>query len=269
MNNFVTRLLTGVVYVAALSASLLTHQYAFYAFFALVIIGGVLEYYKLMEHVGQKALVLPGIAIALLAFNGSFMAASGISGFASFFFIIPLVFYIYFKVLFTEGFSAAKNIQATFSGVIYAGLPLAVLPWMVFGADGFSGKFVLGVFVLIWTNDTGAYLSGMAMGKHPFYPRISPKKTWEGTIGGFILTLILSAIISKWLFADDLLVALVLGAVVSVFATLGDLVESMLKREVGVKDSGNILPGHGGVLDRFDSLLFVAPAAFLVYSLLM
>jgi len=269
MSNFVKRLLTGIVYVALLTASLLTHEWAFYAFFALVTFGGVYEYYRLMEKVEQKALFIPGIAIALLAFNGSYMAASGVSGFASFFFIIPLVFYVYFKVLFTEGFSASKNIQATFTGVIYAGLPLAVLPWMVFGADGFSGKFVLGIFILIWTNDTGAYLSGMLLGKHPFYPRISPKKTWEGTIGGFILTLILATILSKWLFANDILVALILGAVVSVFAALGDLVESMLKREVGVKDSGNVLPGHGGVLDRFDSLLFVAPAAFFVYSLLV
>jgi phosphatidate cytidylyltransferase len=269
MNNFVTRLLTGIVYVAALTAALLTHEWAFYAFFALITFGGVFEYYRLMKKAEQQALFIPGIAIALLAFNGSYMAASGVSGFASFFFIIPLVFYIYFKVLFTEGMSATKNIQATFSGIIYAGLPLAVLPWMVFGGDGFSGKFVLGVFILIWTNDTGAYLSGMALGKHPFFPRISPKKTWEGTIGGFILTIIIAAILSKWLFENDLIVALTLGAVVSIFATLGDLVESMLKREVGVKDSGNVLPGHGGVLDRFDSLLFVAPAAFCVYSLLV
>jgi phosphatidate cytidylyltransferase len=270
MNNFVTRSITGAAYVALLTASLLFHPLAFYAFFFLITIGAVFEYYKLMHKHGQDALAVPGILITLLIYTGSYLFASGVSGLAAFLLVIPVTLYVFLRVLFTESMSAVKNIQATFSGIVYAGLPIAILPWMAFGHNtiGFSGIFILCMFILIWTNDTGAYLSGMALGKHPFFPRISPKKTWEGTIGGFILTIIVSFVLSKFLLEIDWLMALLLGAIVSIFATLGDLVESMLKREAGVKDSGNILPGHGGILDRFDSLLFVAPAVYLVYTLL-
>jgi phosphatidate cytidylyltransferase len=270
MNNFVTRTITGATYVALLTASLLFHPWAFYAFFFLVTIGAVFEYYKLMHKHGQEALAVSGIIIALLVYTGSYLSASGASGLTVFLLVIPFVLYVFLRVLFTEDMSATKNIQATFSGIVYAGLPIAILPWMAFGHDtvGFSGTFILCMFILIWTNDTGAYLSGMALGKHPFFPRISPKKTWEGTIGGFLLTIIISFVLSKFLLDIDWPMALLLGSIVSIFATLGDLVESMLKREAGVKDSGNVLPGHGGVLDRFDSLLFVAPTVYLIYSLL-
>jgi phosphatidate cytidylyltransferase len=117
------------------------------------------------------------------------------------------------------------------------------------------------LLLLTWMNDTGAYLVGSNFGRRMLFPRISPKKTWEGTIGGVVITFITAA--SFCAFSGELRLFdwMVLAAFVSVFGTLGDLVESMLKRSVGVKDSGNLLPGHGGVLDRFDAFIFVLPFA--------
>ena len=118
---------------------------------------------------------------------------------------------------------------------------------------------LLTVFVAIWANDTGAYLAGSTFGKHKLFPSVSPKKSWEGFVGGFIASVIAAGLLLGWKPSS-----LVFGAVISIAATWGDLFESMIKRQVGVKDSGNIIPGHGGILDRIDSLLLVLPFVALV-----
>ena len=118
---------------------------------------------------------------------------------------------------------------------------------------------LLTVFVAIWANDTGAYLAGSTFGKHKLFPSVSPKKSWEGFFGGFVASIIAAGLLLGWKPSS-----LVFGAVISIAATWGDLFESMIKRQVGVKDSGNIIPGHGGILDRIDSLLLVLPFVALV-----
>lgn len=152
--------------------------------------------------------------------------------------------------------------------VIYTALPFC----FALGIPSFNseGKFTLEVFflfILIWSSDTFAYLSGRIFGKHKMAPKISPKKTWEGFAGGVLLTLVLSYFIEK--FHPDLRGNwMVVGFLVSVFAPMGDLVESQLKRNFGVKDSGNIIPGHGGILDRLDSFIVCAPVVYLYFLLL-
>ena len=159
-------------------------------------------------------------------------------------------------------------------GIAYAVLPFALLQDLVQFKDDVTGistfvpEVLLGVILLIWSNDTFAYLGGSLFGKHKMSPRISPGKTWEGTIFGIIMTFGLSFLLKRYFNNDLFNVWLMLGALVPVLATIGDLVESMLKRQADVKDSGNIMPGHGGILDRFDSLIVVSPFVYVLLKLL-
>ena len=126
----------------------------------------------------------------------------------------------------------------------------------------FDYQAPLGFFVILWINDSGAYFSGRAFGKHKLYPAISPNKTWEGLIGGMLLSLIAGAVISHWFDSLSLSQWLVVSAIIAVLANVGDLFESHLKRIAGVKDSGQLIPGHGGSLDRFDGLLIALPVVY-------
>ena len=187
------------------------------------------------------------------------------------------------------------NIGSTISGVLYVSLPLGTLIGVreVFGEDFLPGRFiamagssssemtrelvyrwggytVISIFACIWICDTAAQFVGLRLGKHKLFERVSPKKTWEGALSGFIAA-ILAALLTRnlilpFLSAEE---SLIIGAVVGVFGQLGDLAESLLKRDAGVKDSSNIIPGHGGMLDRFDSLLFVSPILFLYFDLVI
>ncbi|MEO0775984.1 MAG: phosphatidate cytidylyltransferase, partial [Bacteroidota bacterium] len=120
---------------------------------------------------------------------------------------------------------------------------------------------VFGLLLLTWSNDTAAYLVGSRIGKTPLFPRISPKKTWEGSLGGVVITFLIAFLISQWFREHSTKQWLVLAGIVAIFGSTGDLVESMLKRSENIKDSGNLLPGHGGVLDRFDAFIFLLPFA--------
>jgi phosphatidate cytidylyltransferase len=132
----------------------------------------------------------------------------------------------------------------------------------------YNFHYVLGIILLIWASDVGAYLVGSLIGKHKLFERISPGKTWEGTIGAFILNIGCAFIIANWFPELALKHWIVISILVSVFGSIGDLVESMFKRQAGIKDSGKIMPGHGGILDRFDSLLFVSPFVYAYLSLI-
>ena len=130
----------------------------------------------------------------------------------------------------------------------------------------FSPNIVAGILFLTWANDSFAYIVGSKIGKTPFFLRISPKKTWEGTIGGAVFCMLTAGIIAQFFTQLSLLDWLVVGAIVAVFGTIGDLVESLLKRSVGVKDSGSFMPGHGGFLDRFDAFIFCIPFVYFYLS---
>jgi phosphatidate cytidylyltransferase len=157
----------------------------------------------------------------------------------------------------------------------YIMLPFLFITKISFGIKDYNPKIIIGLFVLIWTNDTFAYLVGKSMGKHKLFERISPKKTIEGFLGGVVFAAFAGFLISKLYiqpkpeFSDkSILIWMIIALIVSIFGTIGDLIESKFKRVAGVKDSGSIMPGHGGVLDRLDSVIFVAPIIFLFYQIL-
>ncbi|BFM44562.1 phosphatidate cytidylyltransferase [Flavobacterium sp. CFS9] len=157
----------------------------------------------------------------------------------------------------------------------YVTLPFLFITKISFGIKDYNPKIIIGLFVLIWTNDTFAYLVGKSMGKHKLFERISPKKTIEGFLGGVVFAAFAGFLISKLYIqpkadfsSKSILIWMIIALIVSIFGTIGDLIESKFKRVAGVKDSGSIMPGHGGVLDRLDSVIFVAPIIFLFYQIL-
>jgi phosphatidate cytidylyltransferase len=185
--------------------------------------------------------------------------------------ILPFLFLI--LELFLKGEKPFQNIATFLMGFVYTLIPFSLLQTFIlsskinFSYDTFkSGTFtpniVAGMLFLTWANDSFAYIIGSRIGKTPLFPRISPKKTWEGTIGGGLMCMVTAGIIGLFFKELSTLNWVVVGGIVAVFGTLGDLVESMLKRSVGVKDSGSIMPGHGGFLDRFDAFMFVIPFVY-------
>ena len=157
-----------------------------------------------------------------------------------------------------------------FFGFLYVALPLSAINLLAFpevNANYYSHRIVLGILTLVWINDTGAYVSGMLFGKHRLFARISPKKSWEGFAGGTIFTFAAALIMTRLMAILSREEWIILAGIVSVFGVFGDLVESLIKRNAQIKDSGTLIPGHGGVLDRFDSLLFVVPVSVIYFYL--
>ena len=200
---------------------------------------------------------------------------SGIVPSAVFIPYLLTVVYLFIAELYTKAPNSINNWAYTMLSQMYIALPFSMINVLAFRgvADGVVYNYLmpLSIFIFLWTNDTGAYLSGSLFGKHKLFPRVSPGKSWEGSIGGGILVLVVAAVIGWYenseLHSGNADVAMSipqwmgLGLVVVFFGTWGDLVESLFKRTIGIKDSGNILPGHGGMLDRFDSSLMAIPAA--------
>ncbi len=182
--------------------------------------------------------------------------------------LLLLVFLLFIVELFLASREPFANMGHYLLGAVYLGVPFSLLISISYWHDNYAPLRVFGLLLLTWTNDTMAYMVGSKIGKTPFFSRISPNKTWEGTLGGMVFTFALAGLFSIWMPVFSWSEWIGLAAVVAVFGTLGDLVESMLKRSLQVKDSGSILPGHGGFLDRFDSFIFVLPFAWLALMIL-
>lgn len=282
--KFLVRTGSAAVFVIVLLGCILWNYYSFSALFFIVSLWGLHEFYKLMEVNGNKPNRLVGFLVSGLLFLCTFI----IIFINSDYYPSPVVRESLNKVLIGSIVSALlvfmispilelfrakekpiENLSVTVFGILYAVVPFCTLLFIsiIYNKRDYivhyNGFLILAIFLLIWSNDTFAYLVGSFIGKNKMYERISPGKTWEGTIGGAILTVASSFLIYKWFGILELNDWIIISTIVAVFGTLGDLVESMLKRSVGVKDSGNIMPGHGGILDRFDSLIMVAPFVFL------
>jgi phosphatidate cytidylyltransferase len=266
VNNFTKRALTGTLLVIVLVLSIYWRAYSYFTLFFLITVLSLREFYALLEQSGRniQPQKVPGMVMGgLLYILTAFMANSVLPA-AYLVVLIPFVVLLFVAELFRKESNPFGNIGYTLLGLFYVALPFSLLHFLAFpfGAGQYDYRLVLSFFVLLWCSDTGAYISGKQLGRRKLFERISPKKTWEGSIGGTLITLG-AAYGLHHLFADmGLSVAdwLIMALIVVVLGTLGDLVESMLKRSLEVKDSGNILPGHGGLLDRFDGLLLAVPS---------
>lgn len=267
MKNLLIRSLSGAVYVSAIIASLLLSQWSFAALCLLLNILAVLEFQKFNPaytkiNLGQ----LLGSIFLFILFHLSF------TGFIDpkwTFTSILLPLLILSSALYNKQPDIFKNLFFSIAGYFYITIPLILLNYLNITYREPYTYAVLVIFVLIWANDSFAYLSGMMLGKHKLFERITPKKTWEGFFGGLIATVFLSWLFYKYSGFESLTLWLILGAVVSVVSVFGDFVESLFKRAAGLKDSGNLIPGHGGILDRIDSLLFVFPVVLVYFKLFL
>lgn len=270
--TFVTRTASAAVFVFVLLSCVWLHPISLVVFFTLVGLIGIFEFYKLAGKKGNDKIT--GYILHLLLIAGSFFIyKADLHAVKPYLLMAILALPIYLLVELFKEKSSLFNIPVLILSFLYVSLP-CVLLILISGATKqitngteFQPQKILGLIFFIWINDTGAYLVGSFLGKHKLYEKISPNKTWEGTIGGIVLCIALSFAIAQIFPQLPLKHWLVISILVAVFGTLGDLVESMLKRMADVKDSGNIMPGHGGVLDRFDSLFFSAPFVFAYLAL--
>lgn len=264
MSNLLQRTLSGIIYLAVIIGSLITGPYTFGALFLIIGILALHEFYALLDIPPKNPLALTGEIGGAIIFILGFLVASGVlhTGFLALFAGVPLALFI--VALYSEK-NDAILIGKILLGIIYIMLPLTTASFVAFYEAGvYSHRIILGILILIWINDTGAYVAGSLFGRHKLFPRISPKKSWEGFAGGTIFTLI-AAFVMRYIVQTSLMTAdwVIIGLFICFVAVYGDLTESMFKRGANKKDSGNLIPGHGGILDRFDSILFVMPVVFM------
>lgn len=262
-NDFLKRTISAVVYVLLVVASLFISPATFVIVFAFFMSMCIYEFHKIINQ--QPEVNVPrwlSMGISLLLFLISFFYFSGKAFLSIFSYYIILIFWMFIRELFLRNSNPVHNWAYFLLGQVWIALPFSLLNFIVY-FDNYQPLFILSIFILVWMNDTGAYLIGIALGKHKMIPRVSPHKSWEGFTGGILVTLLTAYLLSLWFHQLDLLQWLFMSLIVSVFATFGDLLESLWKRTFQIKDSGNAIPGHGGFLDRFDSLLMVVPAVFI------
>ena len=272
MKNFIIRTITGVIFVAAIVASFLRPE-AMVLLFSIVTGLTIWEFTGLVnerENVTINRFICT-VAGVYFFFAMTYFCSDLYGGVAKSVVFIPYlitIIYLLIAELYLKQDDPIQDWAYTMLSQMYIALPFSLLNVLAFTSDSsgvvvFNTLLPLSVFVFLWMNDTGAYCVGSLIGRHKLFPRISPGKSWEGSIGGAVVVLAVAAAIS--IYIDDVMLTLPqwlgLGLVVVVFGTWGDLVESLFKRTLGIKDSGNILPGHGGMLDRFDSSLLAIPAA--------
>jgi len=273
------RSITAAVFVIVLLSSIYFSYFSFIGLFFLVSIWALHEFYSLAEKMGAKPFAGIGMISGILAFMSIYSLQLTQNNFdiklmRYAVYLVPFI--VARKFLFSKNKQSFQDMAFTIAGIFYCIIPFALLIKIPVAETGTVNELaasydhfkILGIIFLIWANDTFAYLGGSLIGKHKLYERVSPGKTWEGTVVGIILCVAVGFVLnmnetfsSKWVWP---LIALFVG----VFSTLGDLIESQMKRKAGVKDSGTLMPGHGGILDRFDSLLFVSPFVFVVLKLL-
>lgn len=276
-SNLVTRTITGVLFVAIMVCGFLRPE-AMIFLFALITGMAIWEYCGLVNDIeGVSVNRFISTVAGVYFFIAVAAWRSGIvTNFVIFVPYLLTVIYLFASELYLKNENPVHDWAYTMLSQMFIALPLSMINILAFDvqSDGFvhyDMMIPLMLFVFLWVNDSGAYCSGSLFGRHKLFPRISPGKTWEGSIGGGILVLIVAVVVG-YLLGDGHTLSIPmwmgLGLVVVIFGTLGDLVESLFKRTLGIKDSGNILPGHGGILDRFDSSLMAIPAAVVyIYTL--
>ena len=260
LTNLQQRVITAVVGAATIVTAIAAGPWSYFVLFLLIGCFAQLEFYRLVGLDGNAPLRTYGTLSTAIIFTLSFLVERGVLADTFYFLIFPLVSGIFLIKLYRKG--ARKpftDIAFTFLGIIYVGFPFALFNFAVFRATDYYYQVALGAVLLLWASDTGAYFAGTYFGKTQLFARVSPKKSWEGSIGGAVLSLLMATGLMQ--FFDQLTPFQWYGVavIIIVAGTYGDLVESLFKRSIDIKDSGTSIPGHGGFLDRFDGLLLAAP----------
>ncbi len=262
MNNFVKRVISGFLFVALLTGCIFIHPIAFFVLFFCINIMGLLEFShmarKIEIHINNPMYLTCGSMLFTAGFLDAYIGYRD-----GYLWCFILTFILSIWELYRKKGNSFQNLAFSFYGLLYLSLPftlLIYLPYMINGT--WRPEIIFLPFLLVWLNDTFAYLFGSQFGRHKLFPRISPKKTWEGAIGGGMVTIGTGLYIAPDIEGLTIENNIIISCIVVVFGIFGDLIESMFKRNIEIKDSGHIMPGHGGILDRFDAVLFVIPAIF-------
>ena len=280
MNETLKRTISGAIYILLLLASILFSTESFFILFGIFLLIAVVEFCHLVQLNKIISLILAiGIYIFFYEANlkNNNLFSNNVAYYATLSALLFTLIVSIKGVLFLfDDKEVKKNLISKYTYLIgYIILPFVFITKIPFGEKGYNPKIIISIFILIWTNDTFAFIVGKSIGKRKLFERVSPKKTIEGFIGGVLFAVLASYIISRFYFEPkesyfkkSVVIWMTIALIASVFGTIGDLIESKFKRAAGVKDSGAIMPGHGGILDRLDSVIFVAPIIFLFYQIL-
>ena len=273
MKKLVTRTITGIVLVFLMLAAIIASQYTYAVLFLLMLAGGLYEFLKFYEQSEIKPNQWLSYASSFLLFGGTFFIVKETLSPKYFLVFIALLLLIMAAELYRKKTKPVENIAVTIFSIIYLAIPLSITNYLVFpeftANHAYAPQLLIALFILIWTHDSGAYLFGVTMGKHRLFERISPKKSWEGAVGGTLTSVAAAFILSKYIPEIQLIHWIAISILTAISSTYGDLTESMFKRYFQVKDSGHLLPGHGGILDRFDSILFAIPVIVLYIKIII
>ncbi|HYF70846.1 MAG TPA: phosphatidate cytidylyltransferase [Ohtaekwangia sp.] len=259
-NNLTQRLITGILGSAGMIAAVCYGPYTYFLVFFIICLFSLLEFYKLIGLDGmvpQKAFgTLCGILIFILSFFIEFQELDS----KYYFIIYPLLACVYLIKLYKKKERKPfTNIAFTFLGIIYVAIPFSLLNIAAFDDGVYNYEIIFGSLFILWASDTGAYFAGTLFGKRKLFERISPKKSWEGFFGGAFLAFLFAYGVAQFFHSYALAEWMIIGSIIIIGGTYGDLVESLFKRSIEIKDSGTSIPGHGGFLDRFDGLLISIP----------
>lgn len=265
MSNLFTRALSGIIFVSVLIFSILYSKISFIGLFFILMMMCLFEFKRMIK---LKS-VFPYIIGTLFFVFGNILNVEDLPSRLIFEYagvaLFLTIFITFASILFAKKEEVISHLGKIFLSIIYIVVPFTLIVQIPFlnATFNYVNTTILGVFLLIWTNDTFAFIIGKNFGKHKLLERISPNKTIEGFIGGMVFTFTLSFILAQQFKTHSLIQWVVIAGIVSIFGVLGDLIESMFKRQAQVKDSSNFIPGHGGFLDRFDSVIFAAPFIFI------
>ena len=269
--NIVVRILAGAVFVGLLLGGILVNEYTYVIIFSIITALCLYEFYGLIEKAAKVSVskvwnILGGVFLFLGAYCQLNYDCAGILAFSPY---ILFIITLFVSELYLKRENPLKSLAYSLLGQAYIALPFALANSLVFDSTGgYVYIYLLALLAIVWIDDTFAYLTGMLFGKHRLFERISPKKSWEGFIGGAVFSIASSLIFSHFFGEISTVGWIGFSLVIITFGTWGDLIESLMKRTLGVKDSGNMIPGHGGILDRFDSTIMAIPAAVIYLSIL-
>jgi len=265
LKSAIQRVITGILLAGIMIGSVLMGAYGFLLLILAVNVLGLREFYQLFRSETIYPRVISGIILASALVFTSFLVVNGITELRVLLILIPLSFSIYVIELYLKAENPFLNLAITFLGILCISLPLSfflLIAFLPFGSVIYHAEIIIGIFIILWAGDSGAFFFGKLFGKRRLFHRISPNKTWEGSLGGAFSALTASYIMDLVDPVHRLQEWIIMAVIIMITGTYGDFIKSLMKRSLHVKDSGTILPGHGGILDRFDTLLGSAPFIF-------
>ncbi|MPR32536.1 phosphatidate cytidylyltransferase [Salmonirosea aquatica] len=260
LSNLQQRVVAAVIGVAIIVSSILYSDLTFALLFCAMSMFTQLEFYKLLGLDGNLPLTFYGTLCGVLLVLLTYVIEKGLIAFENYFLISPFLAMIFFIKLYKKNdLKPFTNIGFTFLGLIYVALPFSLIVVMAMRGGVYNFEIVLGSLLLLWATDIGAYFAGTKFGRRKLFERVSPKKSWEGAVGGALSATVIAFVLGLYFHTFEPWKWFCIGGIIVVTGTYGDLVESLFKRSIAIKDSGSTIPGHGGFLDRFDGLLLSAP----------